>query len=259
MNPRILFFATMLTLTCNLYCNTINAQGSLNDHNPNFNTNHSEEKTLFYKHEIGFSIGAFPTIGAVNTPDKGYIFDDEPFKQTYLIERSDGQYIKMYHFGSYTFNYNYHVNLKHSIGASLSWVGKHVDKYWIYNKPSGSTFSGMSFFSSDYGPPDTVNGSGWKHFFTLQINYRKTYFHRNKTSLYWGIHYGVTFGVRDKDILPKKTHHFFLGSESNIRHYWAVAMQLTPFGIELGEKYVYYFELGVGTQGLIKTGFRYKF
>ena len=247
MKTRILFFAAMLTLTCNLSYNNIHAQ----DNNPNFNTNHSEEKRPFYKHEIGFSVGAFPTIGAVNTPDKGFIFDDEPFRQTYLEERDEGQYVRMYHFGSYTFNYNYHVDSKHSIGASLSWVGKHIDKYWIYGGP-GDIFSPRE-------PLDTVNGSGWKHFFTLQINYRQNYFHRDKISLYYGIHCGITFGMRDKDILPKETHHFFSGSESNVRYYWAAAAHLTPFGMELGMKYVYYLELGIGTQGLIKTGFRYKF
>jgi len=202
----------------------------------------SETKT-YPKHEIGFSVGAFPTIGALMSPDDFILpFSGEPiFGHTDLIEEDNGNYEKMYHFGSYTFNYNYHFNSKHSIGVSLSWVGKHIDTYW------------------EYSDDDIVNGSGWKHFFTLQLNYRKNYFHKDKISLYWGIYHGLTLCVRDKNIIPSKTHYYFLGSTSNARYYFGYALHIDAFGIEIGEKYVFHAELGIGTQGLLKTGFKYKF
>jgi len=200
----------------------------------------------YSKHEIGFSVGAFPIIGLIVTPNTGVSsLPDDQIGHAYYIKR-DENYENMYHLGSYTFNYNYHFNLKHSIGGSLSWVGKHIDTYWIY--PRNSVQSA-----------DTVNGSGWNHYFTLQGNYRYTYFHQKKISLYFGINWGITLCVRDKDILPKETRHWLLGSESNAVSYFAPAMHLNVFGIETGEKYVFNMEIGLGTQGIVKAGFKYKF
>jgi len=160
-------------------------------------------------------------------------------------------YENMYHFGSYTFNYNYHLKFKHSIGISLSWVGIHVNKYRIYQKTS--LWNGAVLRS------DTIDGSGWKHYFTLQGNYRNTYYHKNKISLYWGIHWGITLCTRDRDILPKETLHFLVGSTSNDRYYFTTGMHISAFGIEIGKKHVFNMELGIGTQGFVKAGYRYKF
>ena len=77
--------------------------------------------------------------------------------------------------------------------------------------------------------------------------------------MYCGIHFGITLCVRDKDILPKETRHWLLGSESNVTSYFTPAMHLNFFGIEIGEKYVFNTEIGLGTQGIVKAGFKYKF
>ena len=212
------------------------------------NAQDSETK-LYPKHEIGFSVGVFPTIGFLDFDGEFVLpFTGDPmFKHTDYLERDNGMYEKMYHFGSYTFNYNYHFNSKHSIGGSFSWVGKHIDKYWIFS-------------SSSLNPDaDTINGSGWNHYLTLQGNYRKTYYHQKKISLYYGIHWGITICVRDKDILPKETRYMFLGKESNSKYKFSPAMHLNVFGLETGEKYVFNLELGLGTQGVVKVGFKYKF
>jgi hypothetical protein len=74
-----------------------------------------------------------------------------------------------------------------------------------------------------------------------------------------GIHLGITLCIRDEDILPKKTIYHLIGSTSNERYYFSPAMHLNAFGVEIGEKYVINMELGLGTQGLIKTGLKYKF
>ena len=202
---------------------------------------------LYPKHEIGFSVGAFPIIGLMDPPNTGLglpIIDDN-IGHVYNIKDGDN-YEKMYHIGAYSLNYNYHFNSKHSMGVSFSWVGKHIDKYWIYSP-------------SMFNRADTINGSGWKHYFTLQGNYRNTYYRQKKISLYFGIHSGITLCVRDRDILHKERWDYFLGSESNARYYFAPAMHLNAFGIETGEKYVFNLELGFGTQGIVKAGFRYKF
>ena len=200
------------------------------------------------KHEVGFAVGAFPIIGVIIWPDQGFNIHGID-GHTYYDKRDEDHYQKMYQLGSYTFNYNYHFNSKHSVGGSISWVGKHIDKYWVYS----TDFFGI------VGIKDTVNGSGWHHFFTLQGNYRYTYYHKNKISLYFGAHWGITLCVRDKDILPKEPISDFLSIVSNKRCYLAPAGHINAFGIEIGTKYVFNMELGIGTQGIVKAGFRYKF
>jgi hypothetical protein len=203
------------------------------------------EKTKSYpKCEIGFSVGIFPIIGII-IPGENLLTAGPICRHTYHFERTNGQYEKMYCLGSYTFNYNYHRNLKHSFGFSLSWVGKHIETYWIYSGTSRSY--------------DTVDGSGWNHYFTLQGNYRYTYYRKNKISFYFGISGGITLCDRDEDILPKETISGFIGSTSNIKTYLSPAMQFHVFGMELGEKYILNMELGIGTQGFFKMGFKNKY
>ena len=222
----------IIVFVCVFMLSTLNAQDG--------------ETKLFPKHEIGFSVGAFPIIGIMDFSNTGLsAFNGDQLGHSYNIKEDDN-YEKVYNIGSYTFNYNYHFNSKHSVGGSFSWVGKHVDKYWIY---------APSILNS----ADTINGSGWKHYFTLQGNYRNTYYHQKKISLYFGIHLGITLCARDKAILHKETWDAFLGSESNAKYYFAPAMHLNAFGIETGEKYVFNLELGFGTQGIAKAGFKYKF
>jgi hypothetical protein len=213
----------------------------------------NEKNKPYPKHEIGFSVGVFTIMGLIVSPNTGWeSLESFPIiRHTYCIEWNDREYEKMYNLGSYTLNYNYHRNSKHSFGISLSWIGKHIETYWIYYPQSNM---------ENNIPPDTVDGSGWKHYFTLQGNYRHTYYRKNKISLYWGIYGGITLCVRDKDILPKETTSGFLGTISNVKYYFSpIAIHLNTFGMELGEKYVFSMELGVGTQGFFKMGFKYKY
>jgi hypothetical protein len=205
----------------------------------------NEKNKPYPKREVGFSIGIFPLAGVLS-PDAGLSFGD-PGVHVYYIEKSNGNYEKMYCIGSYTFNYNYHFNQKNSIGISLSWVGKHIETYWIYPADRANLTT------------DTVDGCGWRHYFTLMGNYRHTYHRKNKLSLYWGFYLGATLCIRDKDILPKEVRHHFIGSTNNDRYYFAPAIQLNAFGLEIGGKNIFNIELGIGTQGLFKVGFKYKY
>ena len=108
-------------------------------------------------------------------------------------------------------------------------------------------------------PIDTIDGSGWKHYFTLQGNYRYTYYRKNNVSLYFGIHYGAVLCIRDKDILPKETLHLFMTTISNDRYYLNPAFHLTALGIDIGTKHIFNMELGIGTQGILKIGYKYKY
>jgi len=134
---------------------------------------------------------------------------------------------------------------KNSIGTSVSWTGKHIDKYWIY--------------TSRYSPDDTVNGSGWKHYFTLQANFRRTYYREDDISLYWGIHYGFTYAVRNKDILTKEPRIWANGITTDLRTYVVENLHLSIFGIEAtNEKNIFNLEFGIGPQGIIKFGYKRK-
>ena len=220
-----------------------------------------EEIKSHPKHEVGFSVGAFPLVGFLSPPkDEGLLnFGDYGFEYSSYEKYEDGGYEKMYHLGSFALNYNYHFNRKHSLGASLSWVGRHIEINRTYYESSifGGGFLGGG--SDGRYPVDTVNGIGWKHYFTLQGNYRYTYYRKNNISLYFGIHYGAVLCVRDKKILPKETIHHLFGYERNDRYYLNPAFHLNAFGIDIGRKNMFNMELGIGTQGIIKVGYKYKF
>jgi len=198
------------------------------------------------KHEFGFSVGAFPIIDPTPPAEKDNFLAMLPkygFEHKSYRKYEDGSYEKMYHFGSYAINYNYNFNPKRSIGASLSWMGRHIEKY-------------------DWIGYDTINGCGWIHNFTLLCNYRYTYYRKNKVSLYWGFYTGVTFCVRDKDILYKETHKssgLFTSVKSNDRYFLDGALHINFFGINIGTKHILNMELGYGPLGLVRAGYKYKF
>jgi hypothetical protein len=181
------------------------------------------------------------------------MFPEYMLGHTSYREFGDGQYEKRRHFGSYALNYNYHFNSKHSAGISLSWQGIHTDKYWIYYE-----YRSGGWFGSSY-PVDTVDGSGWNHYFTLQGNYRRTYYQKNAISLYWGINFGVKYCKRDKDLLPKKTIHNLLSTTSNERSFFDAAFHLNAFGINIGTKHILNMEFGIGSLGILRAGYRYRF
>ncbi|MCL2027589.1 MAG: hypothetical protein FWG79_03780 [Bacteroidales bacterium] len=201
------------------------------------------------KHEIGFFVGVFPIIEIATGMLEPNHIGEEKMGQFYHI-RKDSNFEKMYHLGSYTFSYNYHFNSKHSIGGSASWVGKHVDIYWVY--------PAWGFWGSGR-PAITVEGSGWIHYFTLQGNYRRTYYRTDHISLFFGVNVGATLCLRSKEILPEEEITFLLGSISNARYIFGPAFHITAFGVETGTKHVFNMELGIGTQGSLKIGYKYRF
>ena len=209
-----------------------------------------EGKRTFRKHEIGFSIGVFPLIGG----STGNTFDPKPVggrKRGHVYDvREGGNFEKMYHFGSYNLNYNYHFNSRHSLGVAFSWVGKHVDINWVYP---------ASCLLWTCKPTVVVAGSGWVHYFTYQVNYRFTYYRKDNVSLFLGVYTGTTKHLRDKEILPEQKISFLLGSISNDRWLSVPAGHITVLGVEVGEKNVFNMELGAGSRGILQLGFKHKF
>jgi len=211
---------------------------------PTATVNAQEVAPKFSKHEIGFSWGAFPFVGIGEvTPTMGLFRIPESNRMGHFYHIRKGKnFEKMYHYGAYNLNYNYHIDQKNSIGAIFSWTGKHIEKYW------------------EYKPDDIVDGRGWKHYFTLQANYRRTYYRKDDISLYWGIHYGFTYAVRDRSILTEEPRIFWRGhATTDVRTYFQETLHLSIFGIEAGENNIFNIEFGIGTQGALKIGYKRKF
>ena len=204
----------------------------------------------FKRHEIGIAWGAFPTAGVwagnvsfrvqgKETTGTRYPtltnrypwFAHGDFK-SWTVQNGISEYYHMQHYGSLTFNYQYHFSKKHSIGFDVSWLGRYISNY-----------------TSKSDMRETVNAKGWENFFTLCANYRFTYFNRNNISLYTALHFGVALGVIERKLLFSEEP----------ATYFVTALQITGLGIEAGYPHAFISELGFGAQGLIKIGYRYKF
>jgi hypothetical protein len=195
------------------------------------------------KHEIGFSWGAISPIGIVTLDDNVTI----PFPCFSRNDRQAESHENVYHLGSFSLNYNYHFKPKHSAGVSLSWLGKHVDVYWLYPHYSFS-FPSAERRLEDY---DTIDSKGWHHYFILMGNYRYTYYRKNIITLYFAVHAGATLCVINEKV---SIYHI----KDREKYVWLPAFQLTALGIDIGRKNVFNLELGVGTQGVIKLGYKFK-
>ena len=225
----------------------------------------------FQKHEIGISWGGFPLSGAGFANDSkkmislSFIPSDDGIRDGYFVlvgrhpslahhkyinqeygyfDRYDIHY-SMHHFGTLTFNYQYHFTSKHSIGFTFSWLGRHIQSY--LKDISYGTMPGIR------NDNILINSTGWEHDFTLCANYRFTYYNKNALSLYTGIHVGVGLGFIERKLLLPAEYN--LGFNS----YAFLGMQLTALGIEVGKTHAFISELGFGVQGIIKVGYRYKF
>ncbi len=216
-------------------------------------TGEKTDKQEFSKHEIGISWGAFPTSGVWTgiyfgtswglfsnfdrQPSLGprypfFAHQDSWEWDAYRNGDKIREYYKMQHYGCLTLNYQYHFTKKHSIGFTASWLGRYISNYTM--KPTTG---------------ELVDAKGWDNIFTLCINYRFTYYSKDAVSLYTGIHLGFGMGFIERKLLFK--------SESSF--YAMPGIQVTGFGIEAGKTHAFVSELGLGCQGLLKIGYRYKF
>jgi hypothetical protein len=179
------------------------------------------------KHSINFSVGAWPLIGIWAAP--GTTLMDLP---VHLMEHRDRGGYGDYSWNSYlspslTFQYHYHFNSKHAIGASTTWAFRHI------TENDGAAYK-----------------KGNEHYLAPQFSYRYTYYQKNNLALYLTVNVGLTFYIQDKILMTKNQKDNF----------WIMTnIHVNPIGISIGNKHAFCAELGFGTQGTLKIGYMYKF
>jgi len=178
----------------------------------------------FSKHEIGISAGAFPVIGI--------FYKYEPFWGPLYVpfwgfgHYYSENYTQSYLIGTFSFEYKYNFTFRHAMGITASWACRKVEEHLEEIK------------------------TGIDNYFALQAGYRFTYKRFEKLSLYSALYIGATFYLQDKQLMNDDQESNFWGTPS---------MHLALFGISVGKKNAADFEVGFGTQGLIKVGYCYKF
>jgi hypothetical protein len=202
------------------------------------------DKQEFANHEIGLSWGAFPTLGVWY--GVAFWMDGDINRYPYWHwetrhplfshnHRDENGFYTMQHYGALAFNYQYHFSKRHSMGFNTTWLGRHISNHAERRRP-------LVF-------DQLINAKGWEHTFALCANYRFTYYNRNAISLYTAIHLGLAVKLIARKLL----------FDSEKSSYWAPVSQIIGFGIESGKTHVLVAELGIGAQGLVKIGYRYKF
>ncbi len=196
---------------------------------PSFMTAQESTSPLkdFSKHEIGISAGAFPVIG--------FFYKYEPFlgpvdvrflSYYYYQDRGEGLYLESYLIGAFSFEYKYNFNHRHALGITASWACRKRDVHLREIEV------------------------GTDNYFALQAGYRFTYKRFEKLSLYSALYAGATFYLQDKELM----------NDDQKSNFWVYpSMHIALFGISVGKKNAANFEVGFGTQGLIKVGYCYKF
>jgi len=182
----------------------------------------------FSKHEIGISAGAFPVIGIFYKyePFIGNSYVHTTVENTLLGHYSDEGGNKTYLIGTFSMEYKYNFTPRHAAGITATWACRKIEKNM-----------------------EEIN-SATDNYFALQAGYRFTYKRFEKLSLYSALYVGATFYLQDKDLM----------NDDQKSNFWAYpSMHLTLFGISVGKKNAADFEVGFGTQGLIKAGYCYKF
>jgi len=182
----------------------------------------------FSKNEIGISAGAFPVIGIFYKWELFGLTKDNNYFGHYYYSRDirDGLYVKAYLIGTFSFEYKYNFTFRHAIGINASWACRKVEENLEEIK------------------------TGIVNYFVLQAGYRFTYKRFEKLSLYSALYVGATFCLQDKELMDDDQKSNFWGTPS---------LHLALFGISVGKKNAADFEVGFGTQGLIKVGYCYKF
>lgn len=182
----------------------------------------------FSKHEIGISVGAFPVIGIFYKyePFIGNSYVHTTVENTLLGHYSYEGGTKTYLIGTFSFEYKYNFTFRHALGITASWACRRIEENLREIKTATDNY------------------------FALQAGYRFTYKHFEKLSLYSALYAGATLYIQDKQLM----------NDDQKSNFWAYpSLHVTLFGISVGKKNAADFEVGFGTQGMIKVGYCYKF
>ena len=175
----------------------------------------------FPKHEIGISAGAFPVIGIFYKYEfLGLSRYSTLFGYYDYEDIRDGLYLESYLIGTFSFGYRYNFTSRHALGITASWACRKVKEHLEEIK------------------------TGTDNYFALQAGYRFTYKRFEKLSLYSALYIGATFYIQDKQLMNDDQESNFWGTPS---------LHLALFGISVGKKNAADFEVGFGTQGIIKV------
>jgi hypothetical protein len=206
---------------------------------------HAQKEQTFYKHEIGVSYGILPSAGIFATDELyGYLDFINPFLPYSKLGEINENHILTYNFGSFNFAYQYHITKMHSIGIGFLWLPRYAE--FIYNP------------SPRMRVP--IQDKGWYHHTSLTVNYRITFYRTAKIALYAALHTGLTLTFKPKHFDYKawdRVSFFKTVGVIYLQVHWAC--QLDLLGIEVGTTHCFHADLGFGTQGINKMGYRYKF
>ncbi len=207
----------------------LNALAPAQEGNPiSFN----QKKDVYPKHEIGLSYGFAPYTGTFYRGS----FED--------VESNDYGSFRELLLGSFNFQYHLHFNKLHGLGFNLTWSAcKHT-------KP-GSIIRHYAYKNE------------YVHYLSIQAGYSIHFFNTGIISLYSSIYLGATLfiigdaayyddGINRLSEVPnnyplKKCYDLGFG------------LQINYLGISIGKNNAANIELGLGTQGMLKVGYSYKF
>jgi hypothetical protein len=186
-------------------------------------------KTSEYpRHELGVSYGLFPIIGIA--PFGRYRTFTE-FND--LCPFYEGQPVWS---GSVNLQYHYHFNKHNALDLDVSWaMYKHQKMVAVENKYR-------------YGSP-------YLNFLSVMLGYSVHYYTTEKVSLYSSVYAGGTIYC----IGTLWTNYGnYEGGESPVMTLKG-ALHVNIMGIRVGKNNAATFELGFGTQGVLKFGYSYQF
>lgn len=189
-----------------------------------------QQPSDFRHHEIGISVGAFsqPSI---------FYMGSEVLPCFYEGFKKENKIFCKYNIGTFSLSYRYHFTEYHSLGVvSTLLFCKIEDKY------------------------NVDDHSGFFTFWTLEPQYRFTYKRFKNCALYLGGGVGITFRIASNDKMP---YWDTAGGGLFSATYGKVAAwpssHITFFGISVGKNNHADFELGFGTQGILKLGYSCRF
>jgi hypothetical protein len=142
--------------------------------------------------------------------------------------------------GSLNLEYYYNFNKKHSIGAAFSVTSDCFNQHkW------------RSITNHYVGSENTYESEKGAAFFSIQLGYRFTFFSKNNISLYSSVFSGL--GIR------VISFHNIYYDRIGLSEKYLLTGHLTFLGMTIGKKNCVNIELGLGAQGILQIGYKYKF
>ena len=184
------------------------------------------------KHELGISYGVFPIIGFVNFGEYREFrkFNDLcPFYENQPILS-----------GSVNLQYHHYFNKYNALDIDVSWaMYKHHNMIAVENQYK--------------------YGNEYLHFISAQIGYSIHFLHKEKVTLYSSVYLGGTIYYIGTlwDHYDIQTGEFIMAVSPVMT--LKPALQINFIGIRVGKHNAANFELGFGTQGVLKCGYSYRF